>query len=153
MKRGDFSWVSAQPDGPVSSVHRRTKNCIMAVKKVKCTRYQGASDVWRIAPDDKNRSCRKAVNQASEPLSKISPTLRGDPATRRPGAGPIGSDREPCTPALLDTNPSQNIRKADALEAKCFDRANVGSETPFSHPHARLARKYNEMAALHVGQL
>lgn len=152
MKRGDFSGVSAQPNGPVSSVHRRTKNRIVALQEVECTSYQGARNVWRITSDDENRSCRKAVNQASEPLSKISLTLWGDPAHRRPGAGSIGSHREPSTPALAGSNPSQRVCQADALEAQGFDRPDIGCETPLSHPHARLARKNDEMAALHDAQ-
>lgn len=152
LKRGDFSGVSAQPNGPISSVHGRTKNRIVALQQVECTRYEGVRDVWRIAPDDENWSCRKAINQASEPLSKISLALRSDPARRRPRAGSIGSHREPSTPALAGSNPSQRVCQADALEAQGFDGTNIGCEAPLSYPHARLARKNDEMAALHDAQ-
>jgi hypothetical protein len=124
----------------------------VALQEVECTRYQGARDVWRIAPDDKNRSCRKPVNQASEPLSKISLTLGYDPTHGRPGAGSIGSHREPSTPALADSNPLQRVCQAYALEAQGFDRPDVGCETPLSRPHAGLARENDEMAALHDAQ-
>lgn len=124
----------------------------MALQEVECTRYQRARDVWRIAADDENRSIGKAINQATEPLSKISLALRGDPARRRPGAGSIGSHREPSTPALACSNPSQRVCKADALEAKRIDGTNIGCETPLSHPHARLARENDKMAALHDAQ-
>jgi hypothetical protein len=152
MKRGDLSGVPAQPNGPISSVHCRTKNRIVTLQEVECTRYQGASNVWRIAPDDENRPSRKVVNQASEPLSKISLTLWSNPAHRRPGARSIGSHREPSAPAFAGSNPAQRVSEAYALEAQGIDRADIGCETPLSRPHAGLARKNDEMAASHDAQ-